>query len=171
MAQTGSASPTSADAEEEEDDDHEEEMPPDLQKLTPDQQQAMIKQRAAMLCGLGTLLVVVFSDPMVDVMSNLGARIGVPPFYIAFVLAPLASNASELIASLMCAHAPETRAARRLPTRPLALQTPRRWPSPHAPARPLTPPPGGPLLVAGTRARRRRRRSPSPSRPSRAPPA
>ena len=29
----------------------------------------------------------------------MGARTGVPPFYISFVLAPLASNASELLAS------------------------------------------------------------------------
>ena len=50
--------------------------------------------------GLGTLLVIVFSDPMVDVMSNVGTRLEVPPFYVAFCLAPLASNASELIASL-----------------------------------------------------------------------
>jgi len=93
--------PPAADDEEPEDED--EEMPEDLQELSPDQQQFVIKQRAALLCGLGTLMVVVFSDPMVDVMSNLGERIGVPPFYIAFVLAPLASNASELIASLMYA--------------------------------------------------------------------
>eukprot|EP00966_Prymnesium_polylepis_P053629 1239910-Prymnesium_polylepis.1 len=33
-------------------------------------------------------------------MSNIGARVGLPPFYVSFVLSPLASNASELIASL-----------------------------------------------------------------------
>ena len=32
-------------------------------------------------------------------MSNMGARLAIPPFYIAFALAPLASNASELLAS------------------------------------------------------------------------
>ena len=35
----------------------------------------------------------------VDVMSSVGKRIGLAPFYVAFVLAPLASNASEFIAS------------------------------------------------------------------------
>ena len=85
--------------------------------------------------ALGTALVLIFSDPMVDVMSNVGERVKVPrsrrdhaettprprrdrehrspraegrrrscsqvpPFYVAFVLAPLASNASELIASV-----------------------------------------------------------------------
>ncbi len=37
---------------------------------------------------------------MVAVLSSIGARTGIPAFYISFVLAPLASNASELIASL-----------------------------------------------------------------------
>ena len=32
-------------------------------------------------------------------LPQIGDRIGVPAFYISFVLAPLASNASELIAS------------------------------------------------------------------------
>merc|ERR1719453_2929026 len=48
---------------------------------------------------MGTLLVLVFSDPMVDVLGNIGRRINVSSFYVAFVLAPLASNASELIAA------------------------------------------------------------------------
>ena len=87
-------------AAEEDEEDEEDEMPEDLVELSPEAQQAMIKRRAAILCGFGTILVVVFSDPAVDVMSNIGERIGVPPFYIAFVLAPLASNASELIAAL-----------------------------------------------------------------------
>lgn len=84
-------------AEEDEEDD---EMPEDLVSLSPEQQQAMIKQRAALMMIIGLGLILIFSDPMVDVMSNVGARLGVPPFYVSFILAPLASNASELIASL-----------------------------------------------------------------------
>ena len=42
----------------------------------------------------------IFSDPMVEVMSNVGDRLSIPPFYVAFTLAPLASNASELLASI-----------------------------------------------------------------------
>lgn len=38
-------------------------------------------------------------DPMVDVMGVMGDRTGISSFYISFVLAPLASNASELIAA------------------------------------------------------------------------
>lgn len=36
---------------------------------------------------------------MVDVLGAVGDRTGISSFYISFVLAPLASNASELIAA------------------------------------------------------------------------
>lgn len=65
---------------------------------------------------VGTFVLLLFSDPMVDVLNEVGNRISVKPFYIAFILAPLvsppatrytashslclqASNASELIAA------------------------------------------------------------------------
>ena len=51
------------------------------------------------MLGLGTLLVVLISDPMVSVLSEVGKRTGISPFYISFIFAPLASNASEVIAS------------------------------------------------------------------------
>ena len=86
-----------------EDEDEEDEMPEELKHLSPEQQQTALKWRAAMLCGFGMLLILVFSDPMVDAMASVGLRLGVPGFYIAFVLAPLASNASELVASLLYA--------------------------------------------------------------------
>jgi len=82
-----------------EDEDVDEEMPDDLQKLSPVEQQTALKKRAAYILGIGTLLVVLFSDPMVDVLNETGLRTGIPSFYVAFVLAPLASNASEVIAS------------------------------------------------------------------------
>jgi len=88
-----------ADAGEEEEDE-EEEIPEDLATLSPSEQQRMIKMRAMSMMAVGLSLILVFSDPMIDVMSNTGERLGIPPFYISFVLAPLASNASELIASL-----------------------------------------------------------------------
>ena len=74
-------------------------MPDDLQEMDWQEQQYHIKVRAAKLMGVGTGLILIFSDPMVDVMSNVGTRLSIPPFYVAFVLAPLASNASEFIAS------------------------------------------------------------------------
>jgi len=76
----------------------EEDMPEDLADLDPQEQQRRIKTRACWGMSLGTLLVLVFSDPMVGLLSELGVRLDVSAFYISFVLAPLASNASELVA-------------------------------------------------------------------------
>lgn len=89
------ASIHSADADGEE----EEDMPEDFADLTPEQQQTAIKKRAFIMLAIGTLLVILFSDPMVDVMQEIAVRTGVSPFYVSFILAPLASNASEVIAS------------------------------------------------------------------------
>lgn len=81
------------------DSDEEEEVPEDLTQLSPEEQQKAIKKRAFSMLLIGTTLVLIFSDPMVDVMSEVAARTGIPAFYVAFILAPLASNASEVIAS------------------------------------------------------------------------
>ena len=35
-----------------------------------------------------------FSDPMVGIMSAMGERWNISPFYVSFIFAPLASNAS-----------------------------------------------------------------------------
>jgi Ca2+/Na+ antiporter len=43
--------------------------------------------------------VLIFADPAVEVMTEIAFRINVNPFYVSFILAPLASNASEVIAS------------------------------------------------------------------------
>lgn len=51
------------------------------------------------MMSLGTFLVILFSDPMVGVFSEVGNRTGIRSFYISFVMAPLASNASELLAA------------------------------------------------------------------------
>lgn len=85
-----------AKANEEEEEEH---LPDDLIGLDPAEQLARIKRRAAWQMGVGTLLVLIFSDPMVAVMSDIGRRTNVPAFYVSFVLAPLASNASEILAA------------------------------------------------------------------------
>jgi Ca2+/Na+ antiporter len=87
------------DAAEDDDDEEEEEMPDDLKDLSPEEQQTAIKARACWMMGMGTVLVLVFSDPAVGVLSNIGTRLNVSAFYISFILAPLASNASELVAA------------------------------------------------------------------------
>lgn len=81
------------------DDEEEEEVPEDFTDLSPEEQQRAIKRRAFGMLTIGTALVLFFSDPMVDVLQVTADRIGVPAFYVSFILAPLASNASEVIAS------------------------------------------------------------------------
>jgi Ca2+/Na+ antiporter len=78
----------------------EEEVPEEFTDLSPEAQQSAIKQRAFFMLFMGALLVLLFSDPMVDVMQEIAVRAHVSPFYVSFVLAPLASNASEVIASM-----------------------------------------------------------------------
>lgn len=83
-----------------EDDEEEEEIPEDFTDLSPEEQQSAIKLRAFRMLAIGTIIVIYFSDPMVDVMQEVAVRAGLPPFYVSFVLAPLASNASEVVASM-----------------------------------------------------------------------
>ena len=83
----------------EDEEDDEEEIPEEFADLDHEAQQAAVSFKAAWMLTLGTVLVVLFSDPMVDVLNELGTRTNIPPFYVSFVLAPLASNASEVIAS------------------------------------------------------------------------
>eukprot|EP00397_Hematodinium_sp_SG-2012_P011757 GEMP01011905.1.p1 GENE.GEMP01011905.1~~GEMP01011905.1.p1 ORF type:complete len:612 (+),score=88.15 GEMP01011905.1:99-1838(+) len=97
IAQTQPFDDTERDASDE--DSEQEDMPADLAHLSPEEQQIRTKRRAAWKMGLGTLLLLVFSDPMVDCMANIGTRLGISPFYVSFVLAPIASNASELVAA------------------------------------------------------------------------
>jgi len=79
--------------------DGEEEVPEDLADLSYEDQQRAIKFRATWMMALGTTVVVLVSDPFVDVLTNWGDRIGIPSFYISFVVAPFASNASELLSA------------------------------------------------------------------------
>lgn len=81
------------------DDEEEEDIPEEIADLPADEQQAAIKKMAFSLLAFGTALVLIFADPMVDVMQEIAVRINISPFYVSFVLAPLASNASEVIAS------------------------------------------------------------------------
>lgn len=83
-----------------EEDEEEEEIPEDFTSLTPDEQQRAIKTRAFWMLAIGTAIVIYFSDPMVDVMQEIAVRARLPPFYVSFVLSPLASNASEVVASM-----------------------------------------------------------------------
>lgn len=79
--------------------EEEEDIPEEFTDLSPEEQQTAIKVRAFTMLSIGTILVVVFSDPMVDVFQEIASRLGLPAFYVSFVLAPIASNASEVLAS------------------------------------------------------------------------
>ncbi|GBG28916.1 Sodium/calcium exchanger NCL1 [Hondaea fermentalgiana] len=81
------------------DEEEEEEVPEDLADLPPEKQRRIIIFRSFRLMITGTVLVLLFSDAMVDVMGQMGKVLGISSFYISFILAPLASNASEFIAS------------------------------------------------------------------------
>mmetsp|Transcript_729 Transcript_729/g.1820 ORF Transcript_729/g.1820 Transcript_729/m.1820 type:complete len:605 (-) Transcript_729:77-1891(-) len=48
----------------------------------------------------GTVVCAAASDPLVGAVSSFSSAAGLPPFYVAFVAAPFASNASELFSSL-----------------------------------------------------------------------
>jgi hypothetical protein len=56
-------------------DEEEPEMPEDLAELSPDEQQYRVKVRSSYLMALGTALVLLFSDPMVDVLNEIGVRL------------------------------------------------------------------------------------------------
>jgi len=81
------------------DDEEEEELPDEIAELPAGEQQYAIKKMAFSMLALGTFMVLMFADPMVEVMQEIAVRVNISPFYVSFVLAPLASNASEVIAS------------------------------------------------------------------------
>jgi Ca2+/Na+ antiporter len=85
------------------DGEEEEEIPEEFTDLSPEEQQKAIKMRAFKMLSIGTIMVIYFSDPMVDVMQEIAVKAGISPFYVSFVLAPLASNASEVVASMFYA--------------------------------------------------------------------
>jgi Ca2+/Na+ antiporter len=96
---TVSVNTLGGDMEDQNDFAEEETVPEDLKNLSVADQQRLLLNRAFLYLFGGTAVVLLFSDPMVDVLSEVGVRTQIPAFYIAFVLAPLASNASEVVAS------------------------------------------------------------------------
>jgi len=92
-------------ANEESDGEDDPEIPEDFVALSPEEQQTQIKKRAAWQLLTGTALLLLFSDPTSDALDSLGKRIHISGFYVSFVLAPFASNASELIAAYHFAQA------------------------------------------------------------------
>ena len=86
----------------EDEDEDEEEVPDEFAEdkfKTVEEQQAAIKSSAIKQCAIGTLVVLIFSDPVTDVLTEFGARTGIDAFYVGFVVAPLITTGSELLAS------------------------------------------------------------------------
>ncbi|CAI5468524.1 unnamed protein product [Closterium sp. Yama58-4] len=61
---------------------------------------AQIYREAIMLIAGGAMLVGCFADPVIDSITAFSRASSIPPFFVAFVVTPLASNASELVSSL-----------------------------------------------------------------------
>jgi len=80
-------------------DEEEEEVPEDLASLSPDEQKRVVIFRATWMMSLGTFVVLVVSDPFVDLLTAWGERLDIKAFYISFIVAPFASNASELLSA------------------------------------------------------------------------
>lgn len=64
---------------------------------------------SAIKFSMGTLLCLAFADPMVGAVVDMSNATAIPAFFIAFVAAPLASNASELVSSIRFALARKSR--------------------------------------------------------------
>lgn len=81
----------------------EEDMPSDLADLSPDEQQQLLRGRAFWKLTLGLALVLIFTYPMCDLLTTMGDKLDMSSFYVAFLLAPIAANASELATALKLA--------------------------------------------------------------------
>lgn len=87
--------------EDEDEDEEEDEMPEEWKELTPEQQMARIIFKASWMMAVGSGIVLFVADPFVDCLTEWGSarRLNIPSFYISFVVAPFASNASELLSA------------------------------------------------------------------------
>ncbi|GAB5372355.1 hypothetical protein AAMO2058_001658300 [Amorphochlora amoebiformis] len=72
------------------------ELPKNIADLPESERKAAILKSSVISITISTIAVILVSDPICDVLSALGERIGISPFYVSFILAPLASNGSEM---------------------------------------------------------------------------
>lgn len=56
--------------------------------------------KAVTLLLLGTVLAVVFADPLVDPVDNFSSATSIPSFFISFIAMPLATNSSEGVSTI-----------------------------------------------------------------------
>lgn len=67
-------------AEEDDEDEEEEEVPEDLKNLDPAVRMRKILIRSFTMMIVGTAIVMIFSDPMVDVLTQFGVLSDIPAF-------------------------------------------------------------------------------------------
>lgn len=67
--------------------------------IDPAIQQQRVRLRAYTKIFGGLLLLLIFVDPTVSVLVELGARLGISPFYVAFLLVPPATCSGEVVAA------------------------------------------------------------------------
>jgi len=76
---------------------------PHCEEEEEEQTVSQILQTALITLGVGSIVVLLFSDPLCAVLSEVGKRTGIPAFYISFILAPACSNGSEVYSSFVFA--------------------------------------------------------------------
>lgn len=81
------------------DSEEEEEVPEDLRSDDPATEKRKILVRSFTMMITGTVLVLTFADPTVQVMQDMAKRLDISAFYISFCLAPVAANFSEVLSA------------------------------------------------------------------------
>lgn len=81
------------------DDNSDEDDDNEFAGMEPEAMRRAVLMKSFWQMGLGTLIILIFSNPAVDILAAIGRDLDINPFYVSFVLAPLASNASELVSS------------------------------------------------------------------------
>ncbi|MQL78492.1 hypothetical protein Taro_010901 [Colocasia esculenta] len=59
--------------------------------------------KAVLLLVLGTIIAVLFADPLVDAVDNFSSATSIPSFFISFIAMPLATNSSEAVSAIIFA--------------------------------------------------------------------
>ncbi|KAI3975411.1 hypothetical protein MKX01_004498 [Papaver californicum] len=67
--------------------------------------------KAGLLLLLGAAIAAAFADPLVDTVNNFSTATSIPPFFISFIVLPLATNSSEAVSALIFASRKKKRTA------------------------------------------------------------
>nr|XP_043626785.1 sodium/calcium exchanger NCL-like [Erigeron canadensis] len=60
---------------------------------------------------LGTIIAAIFADPLVDAVDGFSSATSIPPFFISFIVLPLATNSSESVSAIIFASRKKQRSA------------------------------------------------------------